>query len=214
VSFGLVGLGPGSAADFSARKPFPAPTEAEPERTAPPPQERFDVAAVNLVLHHVDDIKGFMEGVRGVLKPGGVVVITEFTLAEDGTDVVAKNRAMKEQKEHVSLGGWVVRGAGDRGVGSGGGGARESRADDRTPPPRPPAPSTRRVTTTTPSPSSRSRSSSTTSGSRMSGLRAGRCCLCLGPTSSPCRACTLTALRLEEREKECPRDSRICSMTM
>ncbi|BEI90529.1 uncharacterized protein CcaverHIS019_0305990 [Cutaneotrichosporon cavernicola] len=99
VSFGLVSLGPNSKDEFKARKAFPSPTEAEPERTAAPPVVMFDVAVVNLVLHHVDDINSFMEGVKGVLRPGGVIVVTEFTLAEDGTDVVAKNRAMKAEKD-------------------------------------------------------------------------------------------------------------------
>ncbi|GMK56327.1 hypothetical protein CspeluHIS016_0301670 [Cutaneotrichosporon spelunceum] len=99
VSYGLVSLGPGSAAEFKARNAFPSPSEAEPDRTAPPPVQAFDIAAVNLVLHHVDDIAPFMEGIKGVLKPGGVLVVTEFTVAEDGTDVVAKNRARKAEKD-------------------------------------------------------------------------------------------------------------------
>lgn len=39
----------------------------------------WDLAVVNLVLHHVDDVKGFMAGLKDLLKEGGTVVFTEFT---------------------------------------------------------------------------------------------------------------------------------------
>lgn len=103
VAYGLVMLHPGSGKEFESRTEYSSPTDEEPERKMPPPAARFDVAVVNLVLHHVDDVGAFVDGIKGVLKSGGVVVITEFTVAEDGTDVVTKNRAMKAQKEKVSV---------------------------------------------------------------------------------------------------------------
>lgn len=43
------------------------------------PRDQFDVAVVNLVLHHVDDVEGFMAGLKDLLVEGGTVVFTEFT---------------------------------------------------------------------------------------------------------------------------------------
>lgn len=60
-----------------------SPTEAEPERKLDPPRARFDIAVVNLVLHHVDDIPGFLLGLKGLLVDGGRVVITEFGKSDD-----------------------------------------------------------------------------------------------------------------------------------
>jgi 2-polyprenyl-3-methyl-5-hydroxy-6-metoxy-1,4-benzoquinol methylase len=56
-----------------------SPIEGDTERVVALPRTRWDVAAVILVLHHVDDIQGFMTGLTGLIEPGGWIVLTEFT---------------------------------------------------------------------------------------------------------------------------------------
>lgn len=56
-----------------------SPIEGDPERIVSLPHTKFDVAAVVFVLHHVDDITGFMTGLIGLLEEGGWVVFAEFT---------------------------------------------------------------------------------------------------------------------------------------
>ena len=63
-----------------------SPTEAEPERKLAPPRAKFDVAVANMVIHHVDDMAGFMQGLVGLLSPGGWVVFTEFGKKEGLTE--------------------------------------------------------------------------------------------------------------------------------
>jgi SAM-dependent methyltransferase len=75
---------PSSADDFAKRTPMRSPTTDEPQRMLAPPREAFDVAVVNLVLHHIDDTASFLQGLKGLIKPGGWVVVTEFGMEEDG----------------------------------------------------------------------------------------------------------------------------------
>lgn len=68
-----------SATEFASGRSVLSPTKADPERQVGLPRRQWDVAIVNLVLHHVDDIDGFMKGLRDLVKEGGMVVFTEFT---------------------------------------------------------------------------------------------------------------------------------------
>lgn len=62
-----------------AKGSMKSPTESEPDRVVTLPRSKWDVAAVILVLHHVDDIEGFMTGLTGSVEDGGWVVFAEFT---------------------------------------------------------------------------------------------------------------------------------------
>jgi SAM-dependent methyltransferase len=85
-------LSPISHQEFTSSTPLPSPTSDNQERKLIPPRGEFDLAVANLVVHHVDDLKGFMQGVRGMLKPGGRVVFTEFGKLEGGKDVAGEHR--------------------------------------------------------------------------------------------------------------------------
>ncbi|WWD20851.1 hypothetical protein CI109_105328 [Kwoniella shandongensis] len=78
LTYSLHSLSSSSPKAFDSREPMLSPTVDDPERKIVPPRNRFDVAVANLVLHHVDDVKSFMEGVVGLLKSGGWIVFTEF----------------------------------------------------------------------------------------------------------------------------------------
>jgi SAM-dependent methyltransferase len=56
-----------------------SPVGGDAERISALPRAQWDVAVSNLVLHHVDDIRGFMTGLTGLVVPGGWLVLTEFT---------------------------------------------------------------------------------------------------------------------------------------
>jgi len=64
-----------------------SPIEGDAERVVSLPRSKWDVAAVILVLHHVDDIKGFMTGLTGLIEDGGWVVFAEFTNLGQGHKV-------------------------------------------------------------------------------------------------------------------------------
>lgn len=99
VTWGLVSIRPGI--DLNV-KVF-SPTRTDQHRKVAAPRDTFDVAVANLVVHHVDDLTRLFSGMLSVLKPGGIAVITEFTLAEDGTDVISdmRARAHGQQKKEV-----------------------------------------------------------------------------------------------------------------
>jgi ubiquinone/menaquinone biosynthesis C-methylase UbiE len=42
------------------------------------PSEQFDVALMNMSLHHVQNLEGTLEAVERALKPGGIFVVNEF----------------------------------------------------------------------------------------------------------------------------------------
>ena len=64
-----------------------SPIEGDPDRVVSLPRSKWDVAAVILVLHHVDDIEGFMTGLTGLVEDGGWVVFAEFTNLGQGHKV-------------------------------------------------------------------------------------------------------------------------------
>lgn len=68
-----------SRESFRSGKTVPSPTKDEPRREVTLPRSVWDVAVVNLVLHHVDDVEGFMTGLKDLVVEGGTVVFTEFT---------------------------------------------------------------------------------------------------------------------------------------
>lgn len=81
-----------------------SPVPNDPERTQLPPREKFDVAVVNLVLHHIDDTSSFLKGLIGLIKPGGWVVITEFAVDDGGEEFQLEESLHKEIKHgKVSL---------------------------------------------------------------------------------------------------------------
>lgn len=72
-------LSAASAKEFASGEEVLSPTKADAERKARLPRAQWDLAVVNLVLHHVDDIEGFGKGLKDLIAPGGMVVFTEFT---------------------------------------------------------------------------------------------------------------------------------------
>ncbi|ORX40839.1 S-adenosyl-L-methionine-dependent methyltransferase [Kockovaella imperatae] len=83
TTYSLHALSEDSPKDFQDGKEMFSPTKSEQERKLAPPRARFDIAVANLVLHHVDNLDGFMAGVVGLLNQGGWFVITEFAKNED-----------------------------------------------------------------------------------------------------------------------------------
>lgn len=82
VQYALHGLSPSSPEDIKGT--LRAPTKEDTKRTVQLRKTRFDVAVVNMVLHHVDEVEPFLTGLLGLMKPGGWVVFTEFNGKEDG----------------------------------------------------------------------------------------------------------------------------------
>jgi 2-polyprenyl-3-methyl-5-hydroxy-6-metoxy-1,4-benzoquinol methylase len=64
-----------------------SPIRDDKEREVKVPRSQWDVAVSNLVLHHVDDIPGFMAGLTGLVVEGGWVIMTEFTNLGNGHKV-------------------------------------------------------------------------------------------------------------------------------
>lgn len=95
ITHSLHALSASSSASFEAHEPLPSPTRAEPERKAPAPRAKWDVAVANLVLHHVDHMDDFFAGAIGCLDPGGWFVATEFGRVEGQRDVVTEVRKQK-----------------------------------------------------------------------------------------------------------------------
>ena len=82
TTYSLHALNKDSAAEFASGKTMLAPTPEQPQRQLALPRSAFNVAVANLVVHHVDDLDGFMQGIFSLLEPGGWVVFTEFTKKE------------------------------------------------------------------------------------------------------------------------------------
>jgi hypothetical protein len=76
-----------SSPEECAKGSMKSPIEGDADRVVSLPRSKWDVAAVILVLHHVDDIEGFMTGVTGLVEDGGWVVFTEFTNLGQGHKV-------------------------------------------------------------------------------------------------------------------------------
>jgi hypothetical protein len=86
VTYSLHTLSSSSPEEFS-KGSMKSPIEGDPDRVVSLPRSKWDVAAVILVLHHVDDIEGFMTGLTGLVEDGGWVVFTEFTNLGQGHKV-------------------------------------------------------------------------------------------------------------------------------
>lgn len=86
MTYSLHTLTPPSSAEFEGKSPQPSPTQFEPERKIAPPRARWDVGVVAMVMHHVDDVAGFMEGLVGVLEVGGWVVVIEILFPKEGKE--------------------------------------------------------------------------------------------------------------------------------
>lgn len=91
LTWSLHALGADSASAF--KNELPSPQNGE-DGTAKPPRDQFDVAISTLTVHHVDDTKSFLAGAKALLKPGGVLVICEFTKDAEGNDVL---KALREK---------------------------------------------------------------------------------------------------------------------
>lgn len=105
VTWAMHEFGPSSAAQFDRGDPMPSPVESEPDRTLAPPRKRFDVAVATLVAHHVGTLQPFFEGVRSVLKPGGLFVLIEFQHGSDGEDI-SKVFHVKEEPKNEPVEDW------------------------------------------------------------------------------------------------------------
>lgn len=105
VTWAMHAFGPGSAAQFDAGEPMPSPIEGDAERTLAPPRKRFDVAVATLVAHHVDELGPFFQGVRSVLKPGGLFVLIEFRHGPGGEDISAEFH-VKEDENNKPVDDW------------------------------------------------------------------------------------------------------------
>lgn len=79
VTYSQHTLSASSVDTFTSGEPVPSPTKAQPDRHIKLPRRQWDVAVANLVLHHVDDVQGFMAGLEDLLSEGGTVIFTEFT---------------------------------------------------------------------------------------------------------------------------------------
>lgn len=97
ITHSLHFLNPSSSTEFT--QPLLSPLHNEPERRLTPPRNKFGVAVMNLVLHHVEDWSGLMQGIQGLLEDGGWFVGTEFGKTEDGRDVVKEAREQKGDAE-------------------------------------------------------------------------------------------------------------------
>jgi 2-polyprenyl-3-methyl-5-hydroxy-6-metoxy-1,4-benzoquinol methylase len=86
VTYSLNTLSSSSPEEF-AKGTMKSPIEGDPNRVVSLPRSKWDVAAVILVLHHVDDIEGFMTGLTGLVEDGGWVVFAEFTNLGQGHKV-------------------------------------------------------------------------------------------------------------------------------
>jgi 2-polyprenyl-3-methyl-5-hydroxy-6-metoxy-1,4-benzoquinol methylase len=86
VTHSLHTLSSSSPEEFKAGS-VKSPIEGDKERKVALPRSQWDVAASNLVLHHVDDIPGFMTGLVGLVVDGGWLVLTEFTNLNQGHKV-------------------------------------------------------------------------------------------------------------------------------
>jgi len=91
VTWSLHAISPSSPSTFASRLPLLSPTPNDEKREMVPPSSGFDVAVANLVIHHIDDLDPFFRGLKGLIRPGGWVVITEFGLEErEDEDVFAE----------------------------------------------------------------------------------------------------------------------------
>jgi hypothetical protein len=86
VTHSLHTLSSSSPGEFAGGS-MKSPVEGDPDRVVSLPRSKWDVAAVILVLHHVDDIEGFMTGLTGLVEDGGWVVFSEFTNLGQGHKV-------------------------------------------------------------------------------------------------------------------------------
>jgi hypothetical protein len=86
VSYSLHTLSSSSPEEF-AKRSMKSPIEGDADRVVSLPRSKWDIAAVILVLHHVDDIEGFMTGLTGLVEDGGWVVFSEFTNLGQGHKV-------------------------------------------------------------------------------------------------------------------------------
>ena len=104
VTYSLHTLTPDSASAFT--QPLPSPTADElaggRARTLVPPRREFDLVVVNLVLHHIDAPKPFMQGIKGLMAPGGWLVITEFGVEDGETGEWAEKRRHGHVSERYS----------------------------------------------------------------------------------------------------------------
>lgn len=66
-----------SPSQFANAEPQPAPTPDDADRKGAPPAAQYDVAVVINVLHHVENPDEFFEGMKGLLRDGGRIVIVE-----------------------------------------------------------------------------------------------------------------------------------------
>jgi hypothetical protein len=76
-----------SSPEEFAKRSMKSPIEGDADRVVTLARSKWDVAAVILVLHHVDDIEGFMTGLTGLVEDGGWVVFAEFTNLGQGHKV-------------------------------------------------------------------------------------------------------------------------------
>ncbi|EKC99425.1 Methyltransferase type 12 [Trichosporon asahii var. asahii CBS 8904] len=101
LTWSLHALGADTAAAFKTALPSPKNGE---DSSATPPRDQFDVAISTLTVHHVDDTKSFFAGAKALLKPGGVLVICEFTKDAEGNDVLAALREKYPEMAHGHAG--------------------------------------------------------------------------------------------------------------
>ena len=100
VSYALHALSASSPIEFANQTPVYSPTRDDNERKLPSPRSRFDLAVANMVVHHVDNLDGFMSGRTGLLEDGGWVVFTEFGKEEGDRDVAGD---IREEKRKASV---------------------------------------------------------------------------------------------------------------
>ena len=103
TTYALHALSPDSRDEFQSGKRMFSPTTDDQERKLQPPRATFDVAVANWVVHHVSDVDGFMIGAKGLIRPAGWLVLTDFGRGEGQRDVVEEYRAEKRKESEEAM---------------------------------------------------------------------------------------------------------------
>ncbi|WWC65041.1 uncharacterized protein I303_107655 [Kwoniella dejecticola CBS 10117] len=107
LSYALHTLSSSSPAIYKSEQLI-SPTRNDPERTTASPilgrEGGFDLVVSNLVLHHVDDLVNFMDGVLRMVRPGGWVIFTEMGQLESHSDQDEKDKQNQENQSNTISG--------------------------------------------------------------------------------------------------------------
>lgn len=103
VTYSLLALSPQSTQLLQSGEPLPAPTKDDEARKISPPRSTFDIVYGSLMLHHVEDLDGFFVGLKGIVKPGGWIVFSEFGSAEEDKEAVREAEAHAPVESEINF---------------------------------------------------------------------------------------------------------------